>query len=181
MNQELRTKAPTIQQQIDFVRATRHMVYDNKRDVVINHEHHGLLTAIEETLLAAKLMETTGGQARPIPEPSCVGTNDPDFGKTNVYVCSESHRTVTIDRAEGVTPFLIKCPSCEEKGIDTEASSCMYRVSQALVATHEFYKPTEQEMKTFQADCAPQVYESIAEHVSKGGLLFRKIQEVSNG
>lgn len=52
MDQRLKAKTPTIEQQIDFVRGARHLVM--KGDVKLTEENNPMLMAIEETLLAAK-------------------------------------------------------------------------------------------------------------------------------
>lgn len=111
----------------------------------------------------------------------------PNGGEINVYTCDKNHATVTIDRSEGVTSFIIGCPQCEAAGItpeygnhDAEAYSAMYRVPQSLTPTHEFYKPTGEELKDLKADMAHHSFMNLMEHVDQGGLLFRKIQEVSH-
>lgn len=70
------------------------------------------------------------------------------IGKVNKYICmgtdandsaSFSHFTFTINLANGVTPFMIKCPHC--KGM---AQSQMYRalpVCGIVTVTHAFYRP----------------------------------------
>jgi hypothetical protein len=177
MNQALTTKQPTLQEQIEFVRKAR-----REELVLKTREHVAMWREIEENLMAIELHRKTNGQALLIPQRAEFGVamNDVNFGRTNMYVCDSGHQTVTIDRAEGTTPYLIVCPACEAKGKQETAVSMMYKVSQALVPSHEFYKPTEQELADMKAELAPNMFEDLAGHVANGGLLFRKIQEVSH-
>lgn len=180
MYQELNTIKPSIDKQIDYVRTIRHLSFKKKIRFIVEKSNNELLMAIEETLIAAKLMTATIGQARPIPEYVPPGLKDPEFGRINMYSCKFGHRTISVDRCEGVTPFIISCPQCEEEGHEVEAASQFYRVVQSLIPSHEFYKPNEEELADMKADLAPHIYESIAAHVAQDGLLFRKIREVSH-
>ena len=82
-------------------------------------------------------------------------------GKKNAYVCRDCGAgIVTIDRHPGVTPFLTKCGNCS--GL---AQSKMYRVSDRLTPTHEWYRPERLE------DVPP----GSADHISRGGLILREI------
>lgn len=105
----------------------------------------------------------------------------PNEGQKNIYTCERGHQTVTVDRVHGTTPFIIGCPVCEVAGNNVEAMSSMYRVSQSLVPTHEFYKPTEEEINDLKSDLSRHSFANLMDHVNQGGLLFRKIKEVSNG
>jgi len=82
------------------------------------------------------------------------------FGRKNIYACDSGHETVTVDTAEGVTPFMILCPECSEY-----ARSKVYRVDQTLEATHEWYRP----------DTLDGVSPQSHDHVKRGGLIMRKI------
>jgi hypothetical protein len=178
MDQELNTPKPTIQQQIEFVRGARHMVYNEKRVVEIDHRHHIMLQEIEESLIIYAVSRRNSGSTS---EPQITATAS-SFGKTNVYVCDLNHRTVTIDRVEGVTPFIIACPVCKKYLCKDHqfAQSMMYRVSQALIPTHEFYKPTAEELEKLKAEYSTHAYYNLRQHVDQGGLLLREIKEVSH-
>jgi hypothetical protein len=86
-------------------------------------------------------------------------------GKKNIYICqSRGHQTVTIDREDGVTPFMIRCrfPDCTSM-----AESSFYRVDQTLEAFHEWYRPDAAERA--------KLHPATLEHVERGGLLLRPI------
>lgn len=99
-------------------------------------------------------------------------------GKKNAYICPRLHATITIDREEGTTPMFLMCPVCEEQAV-----SKMYQLDQSLEPTHEWYKPDEKEIEdeiTSLHKLAPgmqkeHIEQSIREHVTMGGLLFRSI------
>lgn len=90
----------------------------------------------------------------------------------NVYRCPHGHQTVTRDVAEGVTPFMIGCPTCKAAGTPPDergfrsvmAQSSFYRVDQSLEHSHEWYRPES------TAGLDP----DTAEHVRNGGLLLRE-------
>ena len=84
------------------------------------------------------------------------------FRRKNVYTCPRGHRTVTVDSAVGVTPFMIGCKAadcCEM------AQSSMYRVGPDLVASHEWYVPSVEEFASLD--------DATREHCKRGGLLLR--------
>lgn len=90
-------------------------------------------------------------------------------GKVNVYTCEKCEgRTVTIDRDEGVTPFILRCrvtPRCDGK-----ATSCCYRPPPGTPPpTHEWYRPTEKEAKRSG--------EGMYEHFKAGGLFIRPVTQ----
>ena len=92
-------------------------------------------------------------------------------GKKNVYTCKQNHRTVTIDRDDGTTPFMIQClfgPEGSAPVCKSMAESSFYRCDQSLVATHEWYKPSAEEMSREKRP-------AILQHVAMGGLLLRRI------
>jgi hypothetical protein len=94
-------------------------------------------------------------------------------GKPNVYDCPKGHKTVTVDRAKGVTPFLIECPQCPPPvSLDDLAQSRCYNVppSYAAIASHEWYRPEAEEIETLSR--------GRREHVENGGLLLRAIKPV---
>lgn len=94
--------------------------------------------------------------------------------RINAYVCDGGyfqlpglpraccdHFIITVDRDEGVTPFMVSCENCGRP-----AYSKMYRVAVDITPTHEWYRPT--------ADAKLSDWE--AAHVDKGGLLLRPIE-----
>ncbi len=90
-------------------------------------------------------------------------------GKKNVYTCDTCGRqTVTVDRDDGTTPFMIDCTGSGCKGY---MQSSLYRVDQALPATHEWYRPALSEMKNRKRH--------LRDHVERGGLLLREIGAAS--
>lgn len=85
-------------------------------------------------------------------------------GKKNIYVCDKCKgHVVTIDKDEGVTPFMIECKAtifC-----DGMMQSSFYRVfDQNMRADWEWYRPTAPEI----------VKPHLQHHVDQGGLLLRK-------
>lgn len=110
-------------------------------------------------------------------------------GQKNVYLCQCGHGFVTIDRDEGVTPFMT---TCQRPGCGKQATSLCYRVSQQVLADKapvlEWYKPNEAELAqaieeiqrsafehTGNRDAAYASGEMVAEHVRRGGLLNRVV------
>ena len=90
-------------------------------------------------------------------------------GKNNIYKCEAGHLTVTVDREDGVTPFII---GCTHNGCDQRARSHMYHAHcQAFEPSHEWYRPNAIQM-------AAEKNPGIVEHVKRGGLLMRKIREI---
>jgi hypothetical protein len=86
------------------------------------------------------------------------------IGKKNQYYCVSCRRAVvTVDRDDGVTPMLIPC----QFGCKAVMHSAFYKVNQDLPATHEWYRPGEEELK----NASP----AMRDHVSRGGLDIRKI------
>lgn len=84
----------------------------------------------------------------------------------NVYVCPKcGHRTVTVNRVEGVTSFLLKCRSIA--GCDEFAQSSLYRVDQSLRPDWEWYRPDEKELEA--------ATEEVKRHIANGGLMLRKL------
>ena len=84
--------------------------------------------------------------------------------KKNSYKCRKCDTiTITVDRDQGTTPFIMRCPEC-----NGEAESSLYRTFQRAIPTHEWYHPTEEEYAKL----------SIIEkdHVDTFSLLLRKIE-----
>lgn len=85
-------------------------------------------------------------------------------GLVNAYVCAAGHTTWTRNANEGVTPFIIDCPNCEQL-----ARSQFYRVpQQGQPVTHEWYRPTKRWTRRLPAD--------EREHIELGGLLLRPVE-----
>lgn len=58
--------------------------------------------------------------------------------KINVYTCPKGHKTISIDRVEGTTPFMISCIKCGEM-----SNSCFYSCDQTLIPEIEWIKPDD--------------------------------------
>jgi hypothetical protein len=89
----------------------------------------------------------------------------------NIYTCKVcGWKAITKNLEEGVTPAFIGCEGndCDKHELPACISS-MYHVPQNLQPTHEWYKPTEDELmrKTW-----------MLEHVFKGGLVLRKVGDL---
>ncbi len=91
-------------------------------------------------------------------------------GQVNVYRCDVCGKgTVTKNRDDGTTPFMISCratPGC--KG---SMQSSMYRVDQTLTPDLIWINPTPQELSNFLKKQSPRFHRAIREHVAMGGLL----------
>ena len=103
--------------------------------------------------------------------PSPVKAKPAPLPRLNGYVCQRTpepgkgrHVTVTVDVADGVTPFMIGCPAC-----NADAHSMFYPTKgnppPLSAATYEWYKP--------DADEVAQLHPAEATHVKQGGLLMR--------
>lgn len=85
-------------------------------------------------------------------------------GRKNIYTCEWCQRNVvTVDRDDGVTPFLIDCLF----GCRAVMKSSFYRVPQGLTAEYEWYKPDAEEIDKMTP--------AMRQHVEQGGLDLRKI------
>jgi hypothetical protein len=94
-----------------------------------------------------------------LPEPKPAKPN-----RLNMYTCDNDHNTITIDLNEGVTPFMIDCMTLDCGLI---ARSHFYNVSPELIPAYEWYYPTN----------LKGLHPAEVEHVVKGGLLLRKIDQ----
>jgi hypothetical protein len=112
-------------------------------------------------------------------------------GKKNIYECGKSHKTVTVDRDSGVTPFIIACPDCGQ-----DARSNFYKVDQSLKPTHYWMKMSDEELKqmakTDLEDADPKwllgitrdlkvkpidfMYDLLKKHSDQGGLFLEKFK-----
>ncbi len=88
-------------------------------------------------------------------------------GARNIYGCDKCLKCiVTVDKADGTTPFMIGCEAT--KGCTGEMYSSFYKGSLDDEPTHEWYKPEGVERATLSPD--------ELDHVERGGLLLRKIK-----
>lgn len=106
------------------------------------------------------------------------------WGAVNVYTCKNGHRTWTIDRDHGVTPFMIPCQhrtsltkaSLKGKHFQCNglAESAMYRVHAGYesFATHEYYRPSYDYIRDQISSL------QMLEHIKNGGLCFRRIGDL---
>lgn len=84
--------------------------------------------------------------------------------RLNIYTDGENRTIVTVDINTGITPYVIN-----DKETDRLLKSLCYLVPQDIKPTHEWYRPTLEEHKLLPMN--------MREHVSKGGLVLRKIGE----
>jgi hypothetical protein len=91
-----------------------------------------------------------------------------EAGKINAYTCDEcARKTFTIDRDDGVTPFMIRCVHCGAR-----AMSAFYRVAQTYKPSHEWYRPNDTEITAMAA--YPELASTV-QHIKDGGLVLRQI------
>lgn len=104
-------------------------------------------------------------------------------GKLNVYICERrcGNEIITKDRDEGVTPFMVRCDRCSPTMSHeyVAMTSSFYRVDQTLTPTHEWIKPTDTELAEYRKEHhirrLSRQDKGIVDHISKEGLLLRKI------
>lgn len=102
-------------------------------------------------------------------------------GSRNVYTCQEcGGKTVTVDRDEGVTPFMI---GCRVNGQEPDRERCtgmmhsaFYRDPSAYLTEPEWewFSPTPEELTAYVENIDPRAVVGTIEHVEKGGLLIRR-------
>lgn len=87
--------------------------------------------------------------------------------RKNIYTCRQcGGHIVTVDRDDGVTPFMLNCRAME--GCKGTMESSFYRVfDQKMAASYEWYRPDETEFAVLK--------DITQEHVRKGGLLLRPV------
>ena len=88
-------------------------------------------------------------------------------GKVNIYDCQKcGGQTVTIDRDEGVTPFMLDCRATRECKGTTQ--SRFYTVPDPAPSPDwEWFKPSPEEARHYS--------DEMREHFAKGGLAIRRI------
>lgn len=90
--------------------------------------------------------------------------------RVNCYVCQCGHITKTKDVDAGVTPFMHTCEKC-----GLFAKSSFYKdIAPEQEPTQEWFRPTW--AKILKLRSKP----NVLEHVLRGGLLNRKIQNDGN-
>lgn len=88
----------------------------------------------------------------------------------NNYTCQTcGHITKTIDVDHGVTPFIHECEICGEKAFSTFYNDFL----PDEWATQEWYRPTLEECYGMT--------DGELHHILNGGLIPRKIMDVSKG
>jgi hypothetical protein len=82
----------------------------------------------------------------------------------NVYICPLGHETVTVDRADGVTPFMLRCRT---EGCKEPAESSFYAPEvQSRIPQWEWFKPMT--LRGYGIN--------MREHIARGGLDIRRIE-----
>ena len=108
--------------------------------------------------------------------------------RINIYTCTHcGHQMITADAGKGVTPFMMTCVKCLGN-----AQSCFYKCDQTLMPQYLWFKPKTDDEFEVQYDKELQMYDDSSygkmlnrteiisankEHVSKGGLLIKKVGE----
>ena len=94
-------------------------------------------------------------------------------GAKNIYLCDHcGYEIVTVNVDEGTTPMLIACQvktGSPEVRCHGTMCSVWYRVSQDTRPTHEWYQPSPK--------WARRKGEAMLDHVRRGGLVLREIEE----
>jgi len=92
-------------------------------------------------------------------------------GEKNAYVCQKcGGETVTVNLADGVTPFVIKCRARWPGECDGMAQSRFYQIDQSRLADWGWYRPEAKDLEGLE-----QVAPGITDHVNRGGLTLRKL------
>lgn len=97
------------------------------------------------------------------------------IGKINIYQCKAGHNTVTVDGAEGMTPFKMRC---REPGCELDCKSSMYPLGLDLLPEYEWVKPTAEQIESdlvrLRRHSLPT--EFTEKYYADGGLLLQKIE-----
>jgi len=90
-------------------------------------------------------------------------------GKKNIYTCKIcGGKIVTIDKDDGITPFMIDCQVNEK--CEGYMHSSFYAIDQSLEPKFEWCRPDS-------LDIYPEEFrEAMKEHIDKGGLDIRRIK-----
>lgn len=103
-------------------------------------------------------------------------------GKKNVYTCEKcGGRTVTIDKDDGTTPFMIRCRAKDHPikgsvtivGCSGSARSALYRGCEFFTPEYEWYRPSAEERDRWAKH---RFGAGIVDHIDMGGLLLRHIE-----
>lgn len=97
-------------------------------------------------------------------------SKQPDPPRLNRYTCERCRGTViTIDREEGVTPFMVRCRAdvFAKGGCGAFMVSSFYRDVEG-VPTFEWRKPTKAEYRKYSPE--------MRDHVDQGGLCIYPIK-----
>lgn len=90
-------------------------------------------------------------------------------GGVNAYTCQTcGKQTITINRDDGTTPFMIVCRSVT---CDGPAYSSFYRVPPGARPTHEWYRPDRDKLRAMD--------DATQQHVRLGGLILRRIRNAT--
>ena len=101
--------------------------------------------------------------------------------RKNIYVCQKCGGcTVTIDKDDGTTPFMIRCRAKDHhihgamlvEGCKGTAYSVCYNLNAVIGSTYmepeyEWYRPGNDELRKI-------THAATLQHVSMGGLLLRR-------
>lgn len=82
--------------------------------------------------------------------------------RLNIYTDGDGNSIITVDVNLGVTPFVTF-----DKRVNKHLKSLCYLVPQDIEPSHEWYKPTHEEVLTLPKE--------LKEHVANNGLLLRLV------
>lgn len=108
------------------------------------------------------------------------GPAGPGFqDRKNIYQCQTCLGLIcTVDRDQGVTPFMIDCKATADCRGPMQSS--FYMAHSLLTATFEWFRPSADELAELCANLTgPRVEERAAayvDHVRRGGLVLRPIK-----
>lgn len=92
-------------------------------------------------------------------------------GARNAYCCEKCHgQIVTVNLADGTTPFMIKCRANWPSECDGMAQSQFYNIDQTTPATWGWHRPDAEETQRLES-----LHPGMAQHVQSGGLVLRKL------
>lgn len=92
-------------------------------------------------------------------------------GKLNQYTCQKcGKRIVTIDRDDGVTPFMLECRATE--GCSGPMYSSFYTVQGSPVPGFEWRNPTEEEIVAESAPYGDDMLQEMRQYYGNGALAL---------